>query len=108
MVAPSFVTTVRPRSRYLSLLRPYHREAEFKTTEQYICSIQGREVIRTAYYVYKQSLYSGILDELRPEQTPTDFFSVNTEVYPLMQDIEFQTFELKPGNCVFIPAFSWV
>ncbi len=73
-----------------------------------MCVISGIEEFRLVSPVYKQNIYSGVLEELRPTETPLDFFSnVNETQFPLFKEAKVLSHVLAPGDCLFIPAFYW-
>jgi hypothetical protein len=84
------------------------RKPEMKDRERYLCVVTGKEEFRLVSPVFKQNIYSGVLDELDPRDTPLDFFkAVNITRFPLFSEVKLLTAELTAGQCIFIPAFYW-
>ena len=80
-----------------------------KDKERYFCVLRGEEQYKFVSPIYKQAIYSGILEELPPADTPLDFFRpVNTTRYPLFQQAKVFTANVKEGDCLFVPAYYWV
>lgn len=82
---PTFITRIlRNRLTGLTMWSHFTRKPEFKDRERYYCVVSGVEEFRLVSPVYKQNIYSGVLEELAPEETPLDFFSRwNYNKFPL-------------------------
>jgi hypothetical protein len=50
------------------------RKAVQSDRERYACVVQGKEEFRLVSPVFKQNIYSGVIEELNPTETPLDFF----------------------------------
>ena len=84
------------------------RRPEVRDRERYVCVVKGSEEFRLVSPVYKQNIYSGVLEELSPNETPLDFFKqVNETRFPLFQEAKVLSVEVPQGSCLFIPAFYW-
>ena len=84
------------------------RRPEVRDRERYVCVVKGSEEFRLVSPVYKQNIYSGVLEELSPNETPLDFFrQVNETRFPLFQEAKVLSVEVPQGSCLFIPAFYW-
>lgn len=108
---PMFMQTVlRPRHTGITVQEQFKgRSPQVMDKERYLCVVTGSEEFRLVSPVFKQNIYSGVLDELDPRQSPIDFFqAVNTTRFPLFSEVKLLTAELKAGQCLFIPAFYWV
>eukprot|EP00347_Sterkiella_histriomuscorum_P003417 403364374 len=107
---PIFLQKIlRNRLAGLTIWQPYLRKPEFKDRERYYCVLQGREQFRMVSPVHKQEIYSGVLEELAPQETPINFFQdVNVTKYPLFQDARVLDQVVEQGNCIFVPAYYWV
>ena len=110
LVRPLFIAKAL-RARHTGLTVWPHfsdRRPEVRDRERYICVISGNEEFRLVSPVYKQNIYSGVLEELRPDETPLDFFKVVNETrFPLFNEAKVLSHVLTAGECLFIPAFFW-
>jgi hypothetical protein len=110
IVRPMFISkALRARHTGLTVWPSFDdRRPEFSNRERYVCVVSGIEEFRLVSPVFKQNLYSGVLEELRPNETPLDFFkNVNASQFPLFNDAKVLRQILTPGDCLFIPAFYW-
>lgn len=112
IVRPSFIQKVL-RSRFTGLtITPTTtgRKPEVKDRERYYCVVKGKEEYRLVSPVYKQNIYSGVLEQLSPNESPLDFFdmTLNATQYPLFQEAKVLSVVLSAGQCLFIPTFYWV
>ena len=98
-VKPGFITKVlRNRLTGLTIWPNFVRKPEFKDRERYYCVIQGKEEFRMVSPIYKQNIYSGVLEEYAPEETPLDFFNnVNRTQYPLFSKAKVLSSVLSAG-----------
>ena len=76
IVRPLFISkALRARHTGLTVWPSFDdRRPEFSNRERYVCLVSGIEEFRLVSPVFKQNLYSGVLEELRPNETPLDFF----------------------------------
>ena len=58
--------------------------------------------------IYRQNIYVGAFEELKPDQTPVDFFYLDTDRFPFIADVPFLEATLTPGDCIYVPAFFYV
>ena len=62
--------------------------------------------------IFKQNMYSGVRQEIGPNQSPVDlfheFFDENVKTFPLLEEIVLVEEILRAGDCMFIPAWWWV
>ena len=109
-VKPQFITKVlRNRLTGLTIQPNYVRKPEYKERERYYCVINGREEFRIVSPIFKQNIYSGVLEEYAPSETPLDFFNVvNRTQYPLFEDAKVLSAVLTKGMCIFIPSYYWM
>jgi hypothetical protein len=86
------------------------RRPEVSERERYYCVIKGEEEFRIVSPVYKQNIYSGVLEELQPNESPIDFFSsdIDTSKFPLFVEAKVLGVTLTAGQCLFVPAFYWI
>jgi hypothetical protein len=85
------------------------RKPEVRDRERYLCVIKGEEEFRLVSPVYKQNIYSGVLEELSPTESPLDFFTrVNETQYPLFSEAKILSVVAQAGQCLFVPAFYWL
>jgi hypothetical protein len=71
--------------------------------------VDGSEEFRMVSPIYKQNIYSGVFEELAPEETPLNFFTnVNTTQYPLFERAKVLGVNANKGACIFVPAFYWL
>lgn len=100
---------LRNRMTGITIWSEFTRKAEFKERERYFCVVSGREEFRLVSPVYKQNIYSGVLDELKPEETPVNLFgNYDYGKFPLLRQAKVQILQLSAGSCLFVPAFWWV
>lgn len=53
-------------------------------------------------------MYVGVFETLPVDFSPVDITRHNFQnYYPLMKDVPIKRVVLKPGNCIYIPAFWW-
>jgi hypothetical protein len=109
---PEFIQKIlRPRMTTLTVW-PYFngRRPAVSERERYYCVVKGEEEFRIVSPVYKQNIYSGVLEELQPNESPIDFFSTNVDSskFPLYSETKVLGVTLKAGQCMFVPAFYWV
>ena len=107
---PAFITSVlRNRHTGLTIWEPFDRKPEWKDRERYYCLVSGKEEFALVSPTFKQAIYSGILEELEPTETPFDLFQrLNEKKYPLTQYAEVLQVKLVPGQCLYVPAYYWV
>lgn len=80
-----------------------------KDKERYFCVLRGEEEFRFVSPIYKQAIYSGILEELPPTDTPLDFFRpTNSTKFPLFEQAKVFKSIVLEGDCLFVPAYYWV
>lgn len=85
------------------------RKPEFKERERYFCVVAGREEFRMVSPIYKQAIYSGVLDEIPPQDTPIDFFGrIDRDKFPLFKGARVLRATLNKGQCIYVPAYFWV
>ena len=53
-------------------------------------------------------MYVGVVDKLKANLSPIDFFNINREKYPLSLHIGFVDAILEVGDCMYVPAFYFV
>jgi hypothetical protein len=76
IVKPLFISNlVRNRATGLTIWKSFDRKSEYKEKERYHCVVKGEETFRIVSPVYKQNIYSGVLEELPPTESPIDLFS---------------------------------
>ena len=100
IVRPNFIQKIlRPRFTGLNAWPDFvGRKPEMKDRERYLCVVKGKEEFRLVSPVYKQNIYSGVLDELSPRETPLDFFkSVNQTKYPLFSETKVLSVTVNAG-----------
>jgi len=89
---------LRNRHTGLTIWEPFNRRPEWKERERYYCLVKGKEEFAIVSPTFKQAIYSGVLDELDPTETPLDFFvRLNEKKYPLTQYAEILKVTLTPG-----------
>ena len=60
--------------------------------------MEGTEEFRIVSPVYKQEIYSGVLEELPPTETPIDFFQrVDYIKYPLFEFAKVLSVKVSKG-----------
>eukprot|EP00347_Sterkiella_histriomuscorum_P022824 403337013 len=106
---PDFITKIlRNRLTGLTVWSQFRRAPEYKERERYYCVVSGIEEFRLVSPVYKQNIYSGILEELNPVETPLDFFARwNYTKFPLAKSVKMITAKVEAGQCIYIPAYYW-
>jgi hypothetical protein len=84
-IKPGFISSlVRNRATGLTVWKDFERKPEYKDRERYFCVVDGQESFRMVSPIYKQNIYSGVLEQLMPQETPLDFFTnIDTMKYPL-------------------------
>ncbi len=109
-IKPVFLSKIlRTRQIGLTIWAYFYRKPEWKDRERYVCVIEGREEFKLVSPAFKQSIYSGVFDELDPHETPLDFFmGINKKKYPLASQAKIIGATLEPGQCLFVPAYYWV
>jgi hypothetical protein len=71
--------------------------------------VKGKEEFRLVSPVYKQNIYSGVLENLSPNETPINFFEeVDLGKFPLFQEAKILSVTLEAGQCLFVPTFYWM
>lgn len=109
IIKPSFLAKVlRNRLTSITIWPNFLRKPEFKDRERYICVVSGSETFKMVSPVYKQNIYSGVYEELLPEETPLDFFNVNATSFPLYEKAKALEVQINSGGCIFVPAFYWL
>ena len=111
IVRPQFITkVVRPRFTGITVWPSFQgRQPDVRDRERYFCVIKGREEFRLVSPIYKQNIYSGVLEELSPVETPINFFeTVDLTKYPLFQEAKVLSVTLEAGQCLFVPTFYWM
>jgi hypothetical protein len=109
IIKPSFLSKIlRNRLTSITIWQNFLRKPEFKDRERYICVISGAETFKMVSPVFKQNIYSGVFEELLPEETPLNFFNVNNTAYPLYDKAKMIEVTVNAGGCVFVPAFYWL
>ena len=78
-----------------------------------MCVISGKEEFRLVSGVFKQNLYSGVYQDLKPSDLPVDMnlFDIAGDMYPLTKEILDEgyvlTATLNTGDCLYVPAFYY-
>lgn len=116
--APFFINdTLDLLDTYLSHTNTNNTEsmnpfAKQLTAETYVCSLRGAEKFRLVSPVFKQNMYSGVRQELGPNQSPVDLFhkpfDENVLTFPLLRELQMNEVDLKAGDCLFVPAWWWI
>mmetsp|Transcript_3754 Transcript_3754/g.5678 ORF Transcript_3754/g.5678 Transcript_3754/m.5678 type:complete len:156 (-) Transcript_3754:81-548(-) len=61
--------------------------------------------------VFYSNLYAGSVESMRPGSSPVDLFHpsilANLETFPLLKKALILEVTLKPGECLFVPAWWW-
>ena len=84
---PTFISSIlRNRITGITIWKNFVRKPEFKDRERYVCVVDGIEEFRLVSPLYKQNIYSGVIEELSPADTPVDFFKPDYKEYPLLMD----------------------
>jgi hypothetical protein len=66
-IKPSFITKIlRNRLTGVTIWPNFIRKPELKDRERYYCVVDGKEEFRIVSPIYKQNIYSGVLEELAP------------------------------------------
>ena len=60
--------------------------------------------IRIASPIFAKNLYQG-LSGLPPGMVPISFFDPDFEKFPKSRQVTVESFEMKTGECIFIPAY---
>eukprot|EP00350_Pseudokeronopsis_sp_OXSARD2_P004529 CAMPEP_0170548412 /NCGR_PEP_ID=MMETSP0211-20121228/6740_1 /TAXON_ID=311385 /ORGANISM="Pseudokeronopsis sp., Strain OXSARD2" /LENGTH=167 /DNA_ID=CAMNT_0010853963 /DNA_START=494 /DNA_END=997 /DNA_ORIENTATION=+ len=106
---PSFIAKSVPnRLIGLTIWKNFTRKAEYEYRESLVCLLSGKEQFILISPIFKHNIYSGVFEEYLPDETPLNFFNVNTTQYPLWKDVKLYDVTLTEGQCLFIPAFFWV
>lgn len=92
----------------MTIWKNFIRKTEFKDRERYICVVAGKEEFKMVSPLYKQNIYSGVIDSLAPADTPVDFFNPDYNEYPLMKYALIMSAVVEKGSCIFVPAFYWL
>ena len=109
LVKPTFITKMlRNRLLALTIWKDFVRKPEYFERERYVCVLDGTEHFKMVSPIFKQNIYSGVFEELLPEESPLDFFNVNENKYPLFYKAKVLDAVVEKGGCVFIPSFYWV
>jgi len=62
--------------------------------------------------VFKQNMYSGVREEIPPNKSPVDLFHPNLKAnfdrFPLLKEAVVHDVTLRPGECLYIPAWWWM
>jgi len=97
----------------LTIWPQFERKPEQDNNENYVCVIAGQEEFRLISGVFKQNLYSGVYQDLKPSALPIDMnlFDIVEDKYPLTKEIlddgYILTATLKTGDCLYVPAFYY-
>ena len=75
--------------------------------------VKGKEEFKLVSPMFKQAIYSGVLEELDPTDTPLDFFNYynkrsESAKFPLAKEAQILTAKIEAGECLFVPAYYWV
>ena len=73
---------------------------------------KGVERFRFVSPVFKQNMYSGVREEIPPNKSPVDLFHPNLKAnfdrFPLLKEAVVHDVTLRPGECLYIPAWWWM
>ena len=62
-IKPAFIANlVRNRATGLTIWKDFERKPEYKDRERYFCVVSGQESFRLVSPIYKQNIYSGVLE----------------------------------------------
>jgi hypothetical protein len=57
-------------------------------------------------------MYSGVREEIQPSKSPVDLFHKDMadqfKKFPLLKETVVHDVTLRPGECLFIPAWWWM
>ena len=70
--------------------------------------MKGREEFRLVSPIFRQNIYVGAFDELKPDQSPINFFDPNISKFPLVEHVQFLELTLDAGDCVYVPAYYYI
>jgi len=76
IIRPQFLSkVVRPRFTGITVWPSFKgRVPDVRDRERYFCVVKGKEEFRLVSPVFKQNIYSGVLEELSPVESPINFF----------------------------------
>jgi hypothetical protein len=58
--------------------------------------------------IYRQNIYVGLFDNLKPDETPVDFFDPDFENFPFAKKVKFVEAILDTGDCMYVPAYYYL
>lgn len=101
---------LRLRERSITIWTDFTRRPRKLINESYICVLKGEEQLRMVSPIFRKNIYVGVFEgkNLRPDQTPLNFFDIDKEKYPYTTQVSFLDVTLRPGDCVYVPAFYYV
>jgi hypothetical protein len=103
---------LRLQKTSLSIWPPIQHVTKSVLGETFMCVLDGSEEFRLMSPVFKQNLYSGVYDDLKPTDVPQDInlFHVNKDKYPLLAEAEPYILKawLQAGDCIYIPAYYFM
>ena len=58
--------------------------------------------------IFRKNLYVGVFERFDNQNSPLDFFNIDTKLYPYATSVKFIDAELNAGDCVYVPAFYYI
>ena len=97
----------------------------YEKSEQYMCLIEGEMSIMLVPHVFRQEVAGGSYTDAYKEHesrdwmnmfenkfkarqsSPINFFNPDIKKYPFWKNVDKTLVEMKPGDCLFIPAYHY-
>jgi len=92
----------------ISIWGDFRRRPKQVQNEQYICLLKGEESFKLVSPIFRKHLYAGVFDNFKGDETPIDFFELNTSKYRWTRDVTFIDVDLGAGDCLYVPAFYYI
>jgi hypothetical protein len=73
---------LRKRNNFLTIWPDFIRLPRKLYNENHICVLKGQERFKLASSIYRKNIYVNVLESVKPEESPLNFFDIDIQKYP--------------------------
>jgi hypothetical protein len=58
--------------------------------------------------IFRKNIYVGVLQKLKSDVSPLDFFDIDYNHFPFAKEVRFLEVTLNAGDCMYVPAYFYI